>query len=113
MKRPLGNWTVLAIALAASISMPGFSPSNAADRDLARRDAPSVLVLPFPRSERAQSVWSSGACWSECGSYTAWNLAACLERDRQGRCVKRADSADRACQRECRTSGGPLLPIDF
>jgi hypothetical protein len=67
----------------------------------------------FPLSERAQSVWALGACWSDCGSYTAWNLAACLDRDTQRHCLKRADAADRACQRECRIRGGPLLPIDF
>jgi hypothetical protein len=67
----------------------------------------------FPLSERSESVWASGACWSDCGSYTTWNLVACLDRDAQGRCLKHADVADRACQRACRTSGGPLLPIDF
>ena len=68
---------------------------------------------PYPRSERAQSVWASGACWSECGSYCAWGQAGCLQRDAQGRCLKLTDKCDRYCQRECRTSGGPLLPIEF
>jgi hypothetical protein len=67
----------------------------------------------FPLSERAESIWASGACWSECGSTTTWNLAACLARDAQGRCLERADGADRTCQRACRTRGGPLLPLDF
>jgi hypothetical protein len=69
--------------------------------------------LPFPRGERAQSVWASGACWSECGSYCAWGLAGCLTRDAQGQCLKRTDKCDRYCQRECRTLGGPLLPVEF
>ncbi len=69
--------------------------------------------LPFARGERAQSVWSSGACWSECGSYCAWGMAGCLERDAQGQCLKLTDKCDRYCQRECRTMGGPLLPIEF
>ncbi len=73
-----------------------------------QRDAP-----PFPRSERAASVWSAGACWSDCGSHCAWGLAGCLERDAQGQCLKLTDACDRYCQRECRSSGGPLLPIDF
>ena len=67
---------------------------------------------PFPTGERAQSVRASGACWSECGSYTTWNLVACLEHDTQRHCLKRADAGDRMCQRECRTMGGPWLPID-
>jgi hypothetical protein len=69
--------------------------------------------LPFPRGERAQSVWASGACWTECGSYCAWGLAGCLQVDAQGRCLKLTDKCDRYCQRECRTMGGPLLPIEF
>jgi hypothetical protein len=67
---------------------------------------------PFPLSERSESIWASGACWSECGSSTTWNLVACVERDSQGHCLKRADAGDRACQRTCRTRGGPFLPID-
>lgn len=66
----------------------------------------------FAPSKRALSIWASGACWSECGSHTTWSLVACIERDTQGRCFKRADADDRACQRACRTRGGPFLPID-
>ena len=69
--------------------------------------------LPFERSERAAATWASGACWSECGSYCAWGQAGCLQRDSQGQCVKLTDKCDRYCQRECRTSGGPLLPIEM
>jgi hypothetical protein len=67
---------------------------------------------PFPLSERVQSVWASGACWTECGSVTVWNLVGCLECDAQGRCLKQANAGDRYCQRACRTRGGPYLPID-
>jgi len=69
--------------------------------------------LPFPHSKRAQSVWVSGTCWSQCGSYCAWGMAGCLKEDAQGRCLKLTDKCDRYCQRECRTWGGPLLPIEF
>ncbi len=70
-------------------------------------------ALPFPRSERAQSVWASATCWTDCGSYCAWGQTACLERDAQGQCLKLTDKCDRYCQRQCRTSGGPLLPIEM
>ena len=69
--------------------------------------------LPFPRSTRVESIWASGACWTECGSYCAWGLGGCLKEDSQGRCVKLTDKCDRYCQRECRTMGGPFLPIEF
>lgn len=68
--------------------------------------------LPFARSGAAESVWNSNACWDQCGSVTAWDLTGCLDRDAQGRCLKHADAGDRACQRTCRTRGGPFLPID-
>jgi hypothetical protein len=69
--------------------------------------------LPFSRSERAQSVWASSACWSGCGAYCAWGLAGCLKEDSQGRCLKLTDKCDRYCQRECRTRGGPFLSVEF
>jgi hypothetical protein len=68
--------------------------------------------LPFPRSARAESVWASSWCWTDCGSYCAWGLAGCLKEDSQGRCLKFTDRCDRYCQRECRTRGGPFLPIE-
>ena len=69
--------------------------------------------LPFPRSGRAESIWASGTCWTECGSYCAWGLAGCLKEDSQGRCLKLTDKCDRYCQRECRTRGGPFLSVEF
>jgi cellobiose phosphorylase len=63
--------------------------------------------------ERAQAAWNERACWSECGSYTAWAMAECLKRDARGVCLDRADHADRACLRSCRISGGPYLPDIF
>jgi hypothetical protein len=70
-------------------------------------------ILPFPRSERSQSVWASGACWNDCGSHCTWGLAVCLTHDAQGHCLKLGDACDRYCLRECRTMGGPLLPDIF
>ena len=75
--------------------------------------APAVRQLPFPRTERAAAAWNERACWTQCGSYTAWGMADCLNRDPQGVCLDRADRADRMCQRACRTSGGPYLPDIF
>ena len=103
---------IVLIALSALLLAPASGASFAAD--VALQTAPArVYQPPFPRSERSQSVWASNVCWSECGSFTAWNEVACLERDAQGACLKHADSADRSCQRQCRSSGGPLLPLDF
>jgi len=85
--------------------------TTAAERVLAPMSA-SVRMLPFPRSARAEPVWASGACWNACQSTCTWDLPACLQVDSQGRCVQSTNACDRACQRECRTRGGPYLPID-
>jgi hypothetical protein len=110
-------WLILIALLLGGILLPNGGPAaagdgKASDVKIWRYGAPGQ-ELPFPRSERAQSVWASGACWSECGSYCAWGQAGCLQRDAQGTCLKLTDKCDRYCQRECRSSGGPLLPIEF
>lgn len=87
-------------------------PAAAADLKPRIAAAPG-LSLPFARSERAQAVWASGACWRDCGATCAWGQTQCLKRDSQGQCLKLTDDCDRYCQRTCRTSGGPWLPLDF
>jgi hypothetical protein len=102
----------LLAVLVAGMMVPTIAPAVAGEPAVWRYDRHSTEPA-FPLGERAQSIWASSACWSDCSASTAWNLAACIELDRQGHCLKRADAADRACQRACRTRGGPLLPIDF
>ncbi|MFA6267206.1 MAG: hypothetical protein WC670_16000 [Pseudolabrys sp.] len=96
---------VMTASVFAADLKPGFSS--------ARPSTAPYDTLPFARSERAQSVWASGACWTQCGSYCAWGQTACLSRDAQGQCLKLTDDCDRYCQRSCRSSGGPWLPLDF
>jgi hypothetical protein len=103
----------LAVFLSGMVLLSGASPGLAADPPAGWRHFATGHTLPFPRGERAQSVWASDACWRQCDAYTAWNLVACLKHDTQGHCLKVIDAADRACQRQCRTWSGPLLPIDF
>jgi len=90
-------------------------PAGAADVTLQPAALAAPHALPFPRSERAQSVWASGVCWKECGAYCTHGLVGCLDRDSQGQCLKYTDRCDRYCQNQCRTQGGPLLPdlLDF
>jgi len=94
--------------LVGLLAVPFCPRADAADAAVWR---PSLRVhqLPFPRGERAQAIWNERSCWSECGSHCAWGMSDCLAHDAQGLCLKRADRCDRYCQRECRTSGGPLL----
>jgi hypothetical protein len=77
-----------------------------------------LRALPYPREPRAAAVWNERTCWSQCGSYCAWGMAACLRQEKvsqtsQGTCLKLTDRCDRKCQRDCRTAGGPLLPDVF
>jgi hypothetical protein len=101
--------TVLIGLILGGILLPGGELAVAAERAL----APAyVQALPFPRSARAESVWAARACWGECQASCTWGLAGCLPVDNQGRCLKHTDACDRACQRDCRTRGGPYLPIE-
>ena len=92
-------------------------PAGAAEMSRATivRPAVDAPMLPFPRSERAARVWDSRACWSRCQAVCTAEQAACFKQgtEPQADCVARADSCDRACQRECRSGAGPLLPIDW
>ena len=103
---------LLALLLGGILMPAGAAPAAAADATVWRSTTHNG-TLPFPRSEQAQSVWAGGACWSECGSHCTWGLAACLAHDTQGHCLTLGDTCDRYCQRQCRTSGGPLVPDIF
>jgi hypothetical protein len=100
------------VVLVLILVFAGISQAAAGDGQIWRYNRRSAEPA-FQPSEHAQSIRASGACWSECGSYTTWNLVACLEHDAQGHCLKRTDWGDRMCQRACRTSGGPWLPDIF
>ena len=109
----------MARAMMAAAMAMGFAclslatPAYAADLKPRITAVAPGLSLPFARSERAQAVWASSACFRDCGAYCAWGQTQCLERDSQGQCLKLTDDCDRYCQRSCRSSGGPWLPLDF
>jgi hypothetical protein len=114
------------LLLLAGLLLPPAGSAVAAELKVSRYSAPAAAgprppiwrynsrnqALPFPRSARAQAIWDSGACWSQCGAYCAWALNSCLYQDTQGRCLAFADACDRYCQRTCRAQAGPLLPFD-
>ena len=109
---------LLGLLFGAILLLPGLTAAGATETAAASRrvvwryNAPNQ-ALPFTRGERAGTVWAASACWSDCGSHCTWGLAVCLSHDAQGHCLKLGDACDRYCQRECRTSGGPLLPDIF
>ncbi|HWK94811.1 MAG TPA: hypothetical protein VNR39_05260 [Pseudolabrys sp.] len=114
MKRTIGQAVLAGVLVWLVVAAAALTagPAGAADMQASRATGPATL-LPFPRIGRAQAVWASNACQRDCGSYCAWGQTTCLYRDTQGQCLKLTDDCDRYCQRSCRTSGGPYLPLDF
>jgi hypothetical protein len=107
---------VLLISLTAGVLVPVSNQVAAAEigaMQHAARSGERVYVLPFPRSERAQSVWGETACWQDCQRTCVWGLTECLYRDAQGTCLQITDRCDRYCQSQCRSRGGPYLPIGY
>jgi hypothetical protein len=102
------RFAAILVAIFAVFATATIAP--AADMSVVPQAAAAAKPLPFPRSERAASVWDSRACWSGCQSSCTWALAACVTRDAQGHCLSQADTCDRVCQTQCRPMGGPYLP---
>ncbi len=100
-------WLILVLAMLAPV------PVQAADVRVSPQYSAPLAVLPFARSERSQAVWAADACFRDCGAYCSAGQASCLYRDSQGQCLRKTDECDRYCQRNCRTAGGPWLPLDF
>ena len=102
------------ILVALLLGLLSIASAIAADGAVTlRTDHPLVRQLPYPRAARAEAVWNERTCWSGCGSYCSWGMAACLRNDTQGTCLKLTDRCDRACQRGCRSAGGPFVPDVF
>jgi hypothetical protein len=113
LEKPMKMAIALLALLLAGILMPsGVAPALAGEPAVWSAKAPDQAP-PFSRSERAQAIWASGACWSECGAHCTWGIAACLSHDAQGHCLSLGNTCDRYCQRQCRSSGGPLVPDIF
>lgn len=101
----------LAVILGALFMTGASAPAQESGRPVTWRATTPNPEPPFERSHRAQSVWNSGVCWSDCGSHCAWGVAGCLRDERQGVCLAKGDTCDLYCQRQCRNSGGPLVEI--
>lgn len=90
------------------------APAAADDYSLANRPVVvfpggAVHVSPYPASRRAAAIWASDACWRDCKTDCTWRMAACVGAIDADACRPHLDACDRACQRSCRTEGGPLL----
>jgi hypothetical protein len=112
---------VALVLLAAATLAAAVLPASAGDYSLAHRPplvfpGGRVHTSPFPMSKRTADIWLSDACWHDCTSHGAWKLESCLggrgpSHPGQDACRAQLDARDRACLRQCRLSGGPLLNI--
>ncbi|HZP77036.1 MAG TPA: hypothetical protein VFB45_12900 [Pseudolabrys sp.] len=101
---------VAALLLAGLMAAPSFAGDFSPWR--ARHHGVTVDDLPYARSVAAEAVWESDVCWKTCGASCKAGMDSCLHVDTQGACLHTADACDRSCQRQCRTLGGPFLPIE-
>jgi len=104
--------------LSAALLLAGLvGPAVAGDYSLDHR--PAVVfpapnggiehISPYPAGKRAASVWVSDACWRDCEGRCAWHMETCVRANDADACRPHLDACSRACQRDCRTRGGPLL----
>jgi hypothetical protein len=102
------------LLLLTALLMAGLSTASATDAELSRRPvaAPASVYRVIPRSPAASLVWAGDACWRGCAMDCGRHLAACVSADAPENCIAQNDACDRFCQRECRSYGGPLLPLD-
>jgi hypothetical protein len=100
---------LVGLALAA-----GLSPAAAADAGIWRKPAPppAMAYRVIPRSPEASLVWAGDACWRGCAMDCGRHFQACLSADAPESCIVQNNACDRFCQRECRSYGGPLLPLN-
>jgi len=101
---------VAALLLIAGLLTPAaagdYSPAN---RPEVSFNGGPVHVSPYPMSKRAAAVWASDTCWRECTATCNGNMEYCVRAGDADTCRPHLDACDRACQRDCRTRGGPLL----
>ena len=100
--------------LIVAILTTGFAAAEAADTGIWRKSsaAPATVYRVIPRSPAASLVWAGDACWRGCAMDCGRHFRACLATDAPENCIARNDACDRFCQRECRSYGGPFLPLD-
>ena len=101
------------LVLLGMVLMAGLHAARAADAGVGRQrvEASATVYRVIPRSPAAELVWASDACWRGCAMECGRNFKVCLSVGES--CISQNNACDRACQRQCRRYGGPLLPIDW
>jgi hypothetical protein len=103
-------------AMLLALAIVAVMPASllAADRT-AGPSKPSVPVESGPysplQSRQAQAVGAARECWRTCELSCTGDLQACLAGFPATACLPAANACDRACQRQCRFTGDPV--VDF
>lgn len=97
--------TLLMLVLAAF-------PARAADYAPRVFSAPPVVEMPYPHENpQAQAVAAARDCFRLCELQCSAGLQVCLGEKPQRACLPKTDACDRACQRQCRSTGNLLLDL--
>jgi hypothetical protein len=100
---------VLFAGLVASAAAGDYTLANRPEVIFPGPKGGIVHISPYPAGKRAASVWASDACWRDCKTSCTWQMESCLAATDADACRPHLDACDRACQRSCRTRGGPFL----
>jgi hypothetical protein len=107
------------VLLIAGLAAAG-SASSALANDYTYENRPVIMfgpkrgdahISPFPMSKRSAAVWAESACWRDCTARCTWRFEACVSNLHSDECRPYLADCDLACQKQCRTRGGPLLNI--
>jgi hypothetical protein len=103
----------LLLGVIAAPAAAGDSTSFAHRPEVSFKGGPPH-VSPYPASKRSAAVWAADACWRDCKTDCTWRMEYCVRFDDADACRPKLDACDRACQRSCRTRGGPFAAFfDF
>jgi hypothetical protein len=100
--------TLLALALTVFFALPGLAAERTGRPAPAE---PPVLMAPVSphRSAQAQAVAASRECWRGCQMSCKAEFLACGYELPGAECLARTDRCDRTCQRQCRSTGDPII----
>src|SRR5437764_10929201 len=97
--------------LACLFAFAAVSAAFTADVEWRRPPARSYTIAPLPIAPDSLSatVLASDGCWRACEAHCGRHVRKCIKFNGITDCAPLNDSCDRACVRQCRAYGGPLL----
>jgi hypothetical protein len=106
---------IVAVALSAAL------PASAADQGYAPKGpyahaprAKAIYGIPAPHqppfaSRLSSAAWDAQGCWRDCETGCGEHFQACIRFAPLEPCHRKINACNLACQRQCRSLGGPIL----